>query len=131
MDNRYIWEEKDIKFVDGEANQSVSYSDFAAEGCPFVECACNSFCNGKCNPGREEKAYDLACKIYDGIADEISAEDDTKRQLELLKKQMNQNIDSTLDEGIIMCIKVQLVNELKAQTAKKIDKDLCLGFIRN
>ena len=132
MNNKYIWNENDIKFVDkDQQKQDVEYSSATSFGCPFAECSCNTSCNGKCLPSREEKAYDLACQIYDSIGNEIAAENDTYRQLELLKKQMETYINSVRDKALIVCIKVQLLNELKTQCSKSLSKDEAMCFLEN
>lgn len=130
MDNKYIWNENEIKFIgNDQQKQEVEYSFASNLGCPFEECSCNTLCNGACLPSREEKAYDLACQIYDSIGDEIAAENDTYRRLELLKKQMETYINSSLDKALIVCIKVQLLNELKTQCSKSISKNEARCFL--
>lgn len=131
MNSKYIWNKNEIKFVDKDdsAMQNVEYSAVSSSWCPFDECSYNTSCNGKCLPSQEEKAYDLACQIYDSIGSEIAAENDTYRQLELLKKQVETHIESSLDKALIMCIKIQLLNELKTQCSKSISKDEVRCFL--
>ena len=130
MNKKYIWDENDIKFLDKDnSKQEVEYSSVLSFGYPFDECFCNASCGGKCLPSREEKAYGLACQIYDSISEKIAAENDTYRQLELLKKQMNTYINSSFDKALIVCIMVQLLNELKTQCSKSISKDEARYFL--
>ena len=132
MIDKYIWNENDIKFI-GENIKSidVNYSDVTASSCPYNECELNTVCNSKCSNQREEEVYELICQIYDNIADEINAKSSVSEQLSILKNKMQKYIKSSYDEGMIMCIKIQLFNEFKNQTGNKIDNSDKFAFFEN
>ena len=127
MNNKYIWNENDIKFVDkDQQKQDVEYSSATSFGCPFAECSCNTSCNGKCLPSQEEKAYDLACEIYD----EIIASTNSQCPKELLvsaKNIINKSKQfETATVSFITCLKIQLIHEIQTQLNcifSKEDKD--------
>ena len=127
MNNKYIWNENDIKFVDEDRQkQDVEYSYASSFGCPFDECSCNAACNGKCLPSQEEKAYDLACEIYD----EISSSTNNQCPKELLESTKNKINKSQQFEkataSFVMCLKIQLIHEIQTQLNcifSKEDKD--------
>ena len=56
MNNKYIWNENDIKFVDkDQQKQDVEYSSATSFGCPFEECSCNTSCNGNVCPRKKKR----------------------------------------------------------------------------
>lgn len=116
MNNKYIWNENDIKFVDKDnSKQEVEYSSTSSFGCPFDECSCNASCNGKCLPSQEEKAYDLACEIYD----EITSSTNSQYPKELLvsaKDKINKSQQfENATASFVMCFKIQLIYEIQTQ----------------
>ena len=116
MNNKYIWNENDIKFVDkDQRKQDVEYSSATSFGCPFAECSCNTSCNGKCLPSQEEKAYDLACEIYDEIITSANSQC-PKELLVSAKDKINKSQQfENATASFVMCLKIQFIHEIQTQ----------------
>lgn len=127
MNNKYIWNGNEIRFLDNDGDgQDVEYSAKLSLNTPFEECSCNASCGGKCQTTQEARAYDLACEIYDEIISSTNAQSPQKI-LVCAKDIINKS--EQLDKvaiSFVICLKIQLIHEIQTQlncVFSKEDKD--------